>query len=109
MMFVFEMPTNIKHAILNHVYKVSGDAQAMRLAYNSKFNDVRDCIDMSGWEATWENGDCLKLNRGRYTICIFSYEYDELEITYYLGEYKKEIGSIKGIKTLEEALELIGR
>ncbi len=112
MLFVHNLPTNLKHIVLRQVYKNSGDAEAVRNAYNSKFDDVMDSIGMENWEYSYGMGDCFKLSRNNLVFCIHVSGYyeicDVVEIAIYRNDGKEKIGSIEGIKNLEEALDIIG-
>lgn len=111
MLFTFNLPTSLKHAILRRVYEISGDAEAVRNAYNSKFSDVMDCIGMENWDYSCGYGDCFELGKelltfriyvsGHYTTC------DEIELSIYRNSNGVEIGNIK-VATLDEALEMVG-
>ncbi len=112
MLFTFNLPTNLKHAVLRRVYEVSGSAEAVRDAYNSKFSDVRDCIGMENWEYSYGYGDCFKLSRNNLIFCIHVSGYyetcDVFEIVIYRNDGNEKIGNIEGIKSLVEALEIVG-
>lgn len=112
MLFTFNLPTSLKHAILRHVYEISGDAEAVYNAWCSKFSDVCDCVGMENWEYASDYGDCFEYRSNNLTFCIFVSGYydtcDKFEVAIYRGEYKKEIASITDIDSLEEALEIVG-
>lgn len=113
MLFTFNLPTNLKHAILRHVYEISGgDAEGVYNAWCSRFADVRDCVGMENWEVTHANGDHFEFRSDNLTFCIYVSGYyntcDRFEVAIYRGEYKEEIASITNIKSLEEALEIVG-
>lgn len=111
MLFTFNLPTSLKHAILRRVYEISGDAEAVHDAYNSKLSDVMDCIGMENWGYSYGYGDCFELSRELLTFRIYVSGYyttcDEIELYIYRNSSDVEIGSIK-VDTLDEALEMIG-
>lgn len=111
MLFVHNLPTSLKHIVLRQVYKNSGDAEAVRNAYNSKSSDVLDCIGMENWEYTYGYGDCFEFRKNLHTFRIYVSGYyttcDKIEVSIYRNKDGMEIGTIE-TETLEEALEMVG-
>lgn len=114
MLYTFNLPTSMKHAILRRVYDVScGDVEGVRDAWDSKLRDVLDCIGMHDWEYDRSYGDCFKMCRNELVFCIYvSGHYDtcdKFEVTIYReGHSHQEIGTIKNIASLDEALCIAG-
>ena len=113
MLFTFDLPTSLKHALLRHVYEVSGgNVEGVRDAWASKLRDVLDCVGMRYWEYDYAYGDCFKMCRNDLVFCIYvtgHYETcDKFEITIYReGCSHDEIGTIN-VKSFDEALRVAG-